>query len=487
MLKIKRLLIYSLALLLGLVIFAQKFVFPRITKSGNLTSASATLSNSRLSYRAGVASGSSGSAIVTIDATGNPDNNTSHLFPGDALCFTDVLINGCIGSTTYTAANIVNSTTFNLSPALANTLLTDGYADASQSGSLTIAFTTTSQVPLDGDILITIPMADNAKGNDGLPDAASSIATGGFDLNAIAVGDITTTGCTDANWTATETITVGATTVDHTIRVDRVTTACAASSAVTVTIDATPGIVNPPPITTGHTQGGADVYTVNVKTRDGSDNTIDQVDVLVAPVEAVFVSATVDETLTFAVAAGAAAASTCGQTTDITTTAMTIPWGTFAAVNTFYEGSHDLTVSTNADAGYSVKIEENDQMGKNGVACTGATAGESVNCIKDTVCDATCSESTSTEWTTATNNGLGFSLANVSGTDAAFLYNESSRTFSSRQIADIEGAETKQTIMSNAAQVSGSRAYVCYRASVSATQPAGYYYNKVKYTATATF
>jgi hypothetical protein len=126
-------------------------------------------------------------------------------------------------------------------------------------------------------------------------------------------------------------------------------------------------------------------------------------------------------------------------------------------------------------------------MGKNGGACTGASAGESVNCIKDTTCDATCSESTSTEWTTATNNGLGFSLANVSGTDASFLYNESSRTFSSRQIADQEASETKANIMSNSAPVSGSSVYVCYRISISATQPAGYYYNKVKYTATASF
>jgi hypothetical protein len=252
--------------------------------------------------------------------------------------------------------------------------------------------------------------------------------------------------------------------------------------------DATKPLINPAPISTGHTQGTADTYTITVQSRDGSDQVLDDVDMKVAAVEGVLVSATVDETLNFTVAGVASSQSTCGQTTDITTTAYSVPWGTISTTNSFLEGSQQLTVSTNASGGYTVKIEENDQMGKNGVTCTGATAGESVSCIKDTTCNgAACSESTSAEWTTATNNGLGYSLANVSGTDATFLYNESARTFSAKQIADQEASESKQSIMSNSVPVSGSSAYVCYRISVSGTQPAGYYYNKVKYTATGTF
>jgi hypothetical protein len=476
------LLIFSLALLLGGFLFFQKFVHPKIVNSASLTSASATLSNPRLSYLAGVTTGTAGSSHLTIDTTGNPDINTNHLFPSDALCFAPSNLVGCTDNTTYTVANIVDADEANLTTALTSTLNATDLAIASASGSLTISFTTVNQIPANGDILITIPMADNASGNDGFPDSASGVTTGGFDLNGIAAGDISVSGC---SWNATETISVGSGTTDHTIRIDA-TAACAASTALTVTIDSSPGIVNPPPITSGHTQGTADVYTINVKTRDGSDSTLDETDIKVAPVEAVLVSATVDETLSFAVA-GLATGSYCGQTTDVTTYAYSIPWGTLSTANSFSEAAQQLTVSTNADGGYTVKIEENDQMGKNGGACTGASAGESVNCIKDTTCDATCSESTSTEWTTATNNGLGFSLANVSGTDASFLYNESSRTFSSRQIADQEASETKANIMSNSAPVSGSSVYVCYRISISATQPAGYYYNKVKYTATASF
>lgn len=490
--------IYKLVLFF-FVFFQFAFVFlkyPKTVDTANLTSASATLGNSRLSYRAGVASGSLNSSTVTIDSSGNADNNTNHLFPKDTVCFTDSGINGCIGNTNYTVANIVDSTTFNLTTTLGNNLDSSGYAVASQSGSMTITFTTATQIPSNGDILITIPMANGADGNDGIPDTSSSTSTNGFDLNGIAAADVSTTGCTDANWVATETITEGSGSTNHTIRIDRQNTVCSAGSTITVTIDSDPGIVNPAPVTSGHTQGTADTYTINVKTRDGSDNTLDQVDVKVAPVEAVLVSATVEETVSFQVQGVASATSACGQTTDVTTYAYSVPWGTLDTPNTFKEAAQQLTVSTNADAGYTVKIEENDQMGKDGITCTGASADESVNCIKDTVCGATaCSESAARDWTNATTyHGLGISLQDVDGTDAVWDYNGKSSettctsgTFCARQIADQEAGETKATIMTNTGPVSSKDIYVCYRIAVSNTQPAGYYYNKVKYTATAKF
>jgi hypothetical protein len=95
------------------------------------------------------------------------------------------------------------------------------------------------------------------------------------------------------------------------------------------------------------------------------------------------------------------------------------------------------------------------------------------------------------DWTDATvYPGLGYSLASQSGTDAPFFYNQGSRTFNAKQLADAQGGETASsvpTIMSNAGPVSGSSIYVCYRITVPGTQPAGYYYNVAKYTATATF
>jgi len=327
-----------------------------------------------------------------------------------------------------------------------------------------------------------------------------SIATNGFDLGGVGTGDISvaSSGC-DNNWTVAS-VTAGTASADHLIQINRSTNSCAASSTITVTVgDASNKLINPAPISTGHTQGAADVYTLNVKTRDGSDNTLDQSNIKVAVIEGVLVSATVEETLAVTIAGVASTTSACGATTDVTTTATSVPWGTISSFGAFKEAAQTVTVSTNADAGYSVKAEENDQMGKDGIACTGATAGESVNCIQDTLCGTvSCSESAGYYWTSTAKYGLGFTLANASGTDASFLYDSTSEpctttgggtstNFCARQFADQETPETKQTIMSNAGPVASSQVSLCYRLNVSATQPAGYYFNKVQLTATATF
>ena len=484
-------------LLIFLAIFSQVsyLYFIKIPQlipgeTANFTNASDTLSNGRLSYRAGVTTGAASSSLVTIDASGNADNNTNHLFPKDVVCFSGSLLNGCHNNTTYTVANIVDTTNFNFTPPLdAVALSANDYVIASQSATHTIAFTLANAVPTAGDIYITIPAIDaNTVTNDYFPDTNTTVANNGFDLGGVGTTNISiaSSGCTN-NWTAASVV-AGTASADHLIRIDRSTDSCAAGSTITVTIgDGTKKMINPAPIT-GHTQGAADIYTLNVKTRDGSDNTLDQSNIKVAVIEGVLVSATVQETLSVTIAGVASTTSACGITTDVTTTATSVPWGTISSFGAFQEAAQTITVSTNADGGYSVKAEENDQMGKNGVACTGASAGESVNCIQDTTCGASaCSESTSADWTGTGYYGLGYSLANISGTDASFLYNESARTFSSKQFADQEVPETKQTIMTNAGPVASAQTYLCYRLNVSATQPAGYYFNKVQLTATATF
>ena len=474
-----------------LVVFILLFLASTGKSRAALTSSSVTLGNSRLSFKAGVSAGSSGSSAVTINSSGFPDNDTNHLFPGDVLCFTDAGQNGCIGNTTYTVSTITDATHFNLTSPLGNNLDTAGYAVASQSGTWTLNFTTASVVPNGGSILVTIPMADNAKGNDGIPDSSGSISTSGFDLNKLTSGNVTVTGCTSANW-GTPVITVGSGTSDHTISIPRSTSSCAGGTTITITIGGN-GIVNPAPITSGHVQGSADIYPVTVATRDAGLGTIDSSIPRAEVVEAVLISTTVDQSLSFIVS-GLSAGTYCGQST-ITTTPTSVPWGHLGATNTFFYAAQQLTVSSNSSNGYAVTLQENDQMGKNGNTCTGTSpsAGDYTfgagTCIRDTVCGgSSCSESTSADWTDATNYpGLGYSEANQSGTDASFLYNESSRTFSSKHLADAQGGETPQVIMNNSGPVSGNSIYVCYKISVPGDQPAGYYYNIAKYTVTATF
>jgi hypothetical protein len=153
-----------------------------------------------------------------------------------------------------------------------------------------------------------------------------------------------------------------------------------------------------------------------------------------------------------------------------------------------------LTVSTNSTGGYKVYAEENDQMGKDGIACSGASAGEANDCVQDTVCDGTgCTHQTYRDWGSDPSSypGLGYSLENVSGTDATFEFDTSAGTFNAKQFADQEASESRSAanahIMTNSGPVDSSSVNVCYRIDITATQPAGYYYNKVIYTAVPTF
>lgn len=478
-------------LFLVLAVSVWILIKPKTVKSAALTSASVTLSNSRLSYFAKTTgTHAAGVSSINIATSGNSDNNTSHLFPNDGI---SVGVNGG-----RTVGRIVDSDTFVL-----NTPLTVGVAAgvnvyATQSGAVTIAFTIANQIPANGYIRITIPDPAST-GNDGAPDTGATTALNGWDLNSIAAADVTVSGGTGCSWNATEVITAGSGSSHF---IDATTTAACTAGTITVAIDSAPGLVNPAAITTGHTAGTADSYqwTIGSYTGDpaGAGVIIDTADVIAAPIEGILVSATVDETLTFSVAgvsADSGTTGTCGVTRTASSpdsTVYAVPWGTISP--TYLAATHNtsqlLTVSTNADNGYAVTIIENDQMGKDGITCTGATAGESVSCIKDTTCHATPCDSAATtaDWGAGTESfpGLGYSLEEVTASEASFEWDDSG-TWLAKQIPDEEAGEAARTIMTNAAPVDSSQVYVCYRIDVTGTQPAGYYFNKVRYTATAVF
>jgi len=506
---------HKIVILISVFLGFVFFIFnPTKIRSANFTSAYGTLSNARFSYRAGIASGSSGSTTVTIDSTSNADNDTNHLFPGDTVCFTNVTPDGCTGNKTYTVATIAtgNTITFNLTTALTDDLDATGYVMATQSGTLTLNFTSVNEVPVGGDLYITIPVVDTASQvEDGFPDTNSTVATNGFDTKGLVVGDLAVTGCTDAYWdTANATITQGNGTTDTTIKIPRITGTCAVSTALQVTISNN-HIRNPAPSTEDSTRGIAEAYQINIKSRDSGANTLDESDVVVTPIEAVLISATVDETLALTVEGITAdSGSYCGTTRTSSSpdsTATSIPWGSISP--TYAEATHNaqqvLTVSTNAGSGYKVYIEENDQMGKDGATCTGASADENSSppCIKDTVCGGTaCTHVVAYDWGADPTNypGLGYSLVNVSGSDAKFIYNSdqspcdntgSGGNFCAKQLADQEASENRADsgaeIMLNTGPVETNSIDICYRLDITGTQPAGYYYNVAKYTAVATF
>ncbi len=465
---------------------------PSQIDSAGLSSASATLSNPRLSFYAQVnTTVNIGGSVITVKASGNNgDLDTRNLFPNDYIVVGSGINYNQVASV---AADLV---TFTLKNPLVTQAAADAVMTASQAGTLTVRFYTSSAIPANGSIKISVP-APSSGGNDGVPDTTASISTNGFDTNGMTNANTTCPGGFTAG-----TFTTGTGGAAHSFTCNLGATALPAGANITFVIgNAAKPLINPAPLYTGHTRGLADIYTIQAVTYDaanGTGNKVEDVDMRVAPVEGVLVTATVDETLSFTVA-GLGSGTRCGMASNLTTTATAVPWG---IINSNYtagtnNAAQQLTVTTNAPSGYNVYAEENDQMGKDGNVCTGATpsAGEYTfsagTCIRDYANSAT--HTTSTDWgtTPGSNYGFGYSLANATGTDARFLYNESSRTFSAKQFADQESSEDKYAanadLMYNTGPVSGSSVYVCYRIHVPGTQPAGYYFNNLKYTAVAKF
>jgi hypothetical protein len=147
------------------------------------------------------------------------------------------------------------------------------------------------------------------------------------------------------------------------------------------------------------------------------------------------------------------------------------------ALNTFKDAAHNLTVSTNAVAGYVVTAVENDQLSKDGLGVT---------TIADTDCDGEdCTITSGTEWNTATDNGFGYSLQNIDAASISFQYNTGGTTFRAKPFA-ILSTNTPETLFSSTTVANAENAYVCYRLGVGATQAAGDYENQITY-ATGTF
>jgi hypothetical protein len=437
-----------------------------------ITNASATLSNPRLSFY-GVAGGAHiiGDTTIDIDTSGNADNNTNNLFPNDTVT---------IGSNSnLTVVNVVDSDTFSINQGLGTTAPDQSPVYISQSSILTVSITVGSTIPTNGYLKVTIP--DPAtNGNNGTPDTNNSTTANGFDFNSLNNTYTSFSGGTNCNWNGTETVTAGDGSTGHIV--SQVTSDPCLGGTITVTIGtAAKGLVNPAPVTSGHTQGTADNYKIVVSSHGSDNSIIESSTISVAMLEGILVSATVDNTISFDIDAVAIGTTVCGEPADVLTTVTSVPFGTVTDALNFIDAGHLLTISTNADYGYILYAQENDEMGRDGGISP---------IIPDYSC-AGCSHTTAFNWTSNTTYGLGYSMDDVSGTDAYFEYNDAG-TFDAKQFPN-EAEATGQyddsgaQVMSNTGPVTGSSAYVCYRLNISGVQEAGYYYNKIKYTVVPRF
>lgn len=469
-----------------LTLEASSLLVPHQIDSSSLGSTKDTLQSSRLSgnFRVDGANTIAGGSVLTIKTSASDPANTistDNLKPNDVLN-----ING----NTYTIVSIVNASSVEVTPVLAGGDVGDNQpVYFKQMPRQIVTFTTASAIP-NGFFQILLPAA-SSNSNDGKPDST------GFDFNTTV--NVTAIASPSANYNfvtgvATASGGTGCTAPAnyHCFEVHYSGTG-AIGAVITIWIGNTNGVNTPiaPNEASAHTPGTADTYSYLAKQFSAGQNPntaspVDSTTGRLAVIESVRVTATVAPTITFSIAGVASAQTRCGVATNVDTTTGTnaplaVPFGTLS-LNTFSNAAHLLTVSTNAANGYAVTAVENDQLGKDG----GTTP-----LIVDTPCDSgPCTNTTSAEWNTATNNGFGYAiqLGTASTASATYAgYNELTRTFSALQFPATIESEAPQQIMGSSGIANSQTAWVCYRISVGATQAAGNYENQITYTATATF
>lgn len=201
----------------------------------------------------------------------------------------------------------------------------DTIADSSPSATTThtFDFTTSQQVPASGDILITF---DNSFDLSGVGQANVTCPLSGSDKN---IG-----GQTVECSSTTAALGVGT----HQLVVASVVSPVKVASA-----------------------GVADTYTNTIQTRNAANAEIENAQVMVAIIDQVTVTGSVDATLQFTVSGTATGTAINGTTTTFTTTSTTIPFGTIAP-NSIETGAQELTVTTNADYGFVVTVEQDQNL-----------------------------------------------------------------------------------------------------------------------------
>ncbi|MEO8581631.1 MAG: hypothetical protein ABI425_03540 [Patescibacteria group bacterium] len=460
------------------------------TRSANMSSVSVTLATPRLSFVGKLTTGNSvGDTTVNIVTTagGASSTTSAELAEGDS-----VLIGDTSTANTYTVASAsANPGSFLIrTPSFASLQTNDTDSGdaviATQSGNMTVRFTTASAIS-NGAFQILVPattLSGSAGRANGIPDQD------GFDFGT-STPTVTCPSDVGSSYdfvtgTASSSAVTLANVTYHAYSC-RYSGSGVASTAFDGTTQGTiviSNVINPSP-KIGHVQGYSDPYKILVRNLDSTDTATDSTIVTVGNVESVRVTASVPSQITFGVLAVASGTTTCGQTTDATTTTTTVPFGTVSS-SSFKRASQKLNVSTNAANGFTVTISANDQMGKDGGSCAGdPPSGNS--CVPDANVSGM-SHTTSQDWTSTSNQGLGYSLQDPSSTTTeAFSYNESGRTFSAKQLPDSENSQSAQTIFSATAPATDNNVYVCYQVIVGSSTTAGSYQNTVTYRATASF
>lgn len=209
-------------------------------------------------------------------------------------------------------------------------------------------------------------------------------------------------------------------------------------------------------------------YTVDLQTRNSSGTEIENAQVRVYIIDEVTVTATVNANLTFTVSGTTTGAVINGDATDVDTSSTSIAFGDLVSETQKVAG-HTLSVSTNADDGFSVTVEQDHNLR--------TAAGADIDSF---------STSTEADWVSPTPN-----LSDESSWGYMGVASDDDTLFTSGFYQGLDGTNPL-TIFSHNDPADGvtqnaGRAHVAYSIEISDVQEAGDYSNTLTYICTPTY
>lgn len=336
-------------------------------------------------------------------------------------------------------------------PPLVNIFVPQAQAGSFTSAKLTISDSRAGQSSVDHTFVFTPIQTTSIKTIDFI------FCTTASGTCTTPTGLVTTTGVQGTPTGISGTGYASTFTTNGTITLTVTTPATQALSAITVPYTV---ITNPTTINT--------TYYVRITTRDASAAAIDTSTVAYAVLTttSLAITASVDPTFTFTVAGVASGGTVNSATTNITTAAATIPFGTLVS-GTANIGAHDVSVTTNSLNGYVVTVK---------AAATPPLADGSNNIDPFTGTYASPATWSAPAGTAASVN-TGF-----------FGYTTEDTDFSVFQSNKWAGSETTaRAIVSNATGTSTQTTRIGWRAEVNSVQPSGSYTGTAILVATPTY
>lgn len=424
----------------------------------DLDSVSATVSNSRPSFRALTAGSNSGSSVLTIKT----DNytNSKQVQGGDFL-----VLNG----NSYQVAHVSGFTEDQIplqSPLLSGDNNVDSIVTSKILTDINVNFKTVSALT-DGSFRVLVPANnDDSLSADEIPDA------GYFDFGNSEVMCVDSGSYVFSNSAVANAIIVEGQNY-HEYRCDY-TGVGNINDEIDLTIA---NIINPARKGT-NSIADLDTYRVLVEHLDSEGKVVDSSFIQLGFNEAIRLKAYISPQLSFSMSGISSGRQVCGTDTNVATTATKVDFGELDVAH-FTNAAHKFDVATNIEGGYSVTASQTDQMGKNGRACSGDGTGIQY-CIPDPVGSSV--DGSGFSWNDPTVKGFGYSIGNLSGEVDSPISSSRYRSFADRSENDLP-----EVIFSNDDITDGDSANVCYRIVPPANIESGNYENGVIYTVTALF